>query len=297
MKQAQFFAREAWEYLIRGRGTTLASVVALSAVFFLFGLVLLVTYNVRRAAAGLEARKGITVFLAPGVGESRARELAEVLGGFGEIAAVTFVHKDEALAELEKDLGDFPIGTALGDNPLPHTLVVELSPVHRSREGAVEQLAHELGGYEEVDEVVYGDQWMKTLERNLEVVRLANLSVGVLSAFAVGLVLLTTLRLLFVGRRDTLRILKVVGASDQFLRMPFLYLGAIQCLLAGALALVLLEGARVFFEALFPGVVPLPVGARLGFLFGSAVLGALASYAAIEPSLRRLEQDEGEVVR
>ena len=297
MNQARFFASEAWDYLIRGRGTTLASVVALCAVFFLFGLVLLITYNVRRAAEGLEARKGLTIFLAPGVGEERARELTSVLEGFGEIRSVTFVHKDQALEDLERDLGGFPIGTALGDNPLPHTLLVEMDPEVRGEEGRVEELAHELSSYEEVDEVVYGDRWMETLEHNLRIVRIANLSVGILSAVAVALVLLTTLRLLFVGRRDTLRILKIVGATDQFIRMPFLFLGALQCLLAGSLALVSLEGARLFFEALFPGVVPLPVGARLTFLFGSAVLGCLASYLAIEPSLRRLEQDSDEVVR
>lgn len=293
----RFFAREAWEYLIRGRGTTFASVVALCAVFFLFGLVLLITYNVRRAAEGLEARKGLTVFFLPGVGEERAREIAQVFRGFGEIASVEFIHKDEALADLELELGDFPIGTALGDNPLPHTLLIDLQPEARTRPGAVQELAHELSGYDEIDEVVFGDRWMKTLEENLRVVRMANLSVGILSALAVCLVLLTTLRLLFVGRRETLRILKVVGATDQFLRMPFLFLGGLQCLLAGALALVSLEGARLFFSALFPGVVPLPVGARLGFLLGSAVLGCLASYVAIEPSLRRLEQESDEVMR
>ncbi|MCA9754347.1 MAG: permease-like cell division protein FtsX [Candidatus Eisenbacteria bacterium] len=297
MNQIRFFATEAWDYLVRGRGTSLASVVALCAVFFLFGLVLLITFNVRRAAEGLEARKGLTVFLAPGVSEERAKELVNVLEGFGEIASVTFVSKDDALEDLERDLGDFPIGTALGDNPLPHSLLVEMDPAARSRDGAATALAHELGSYEEVDEVVYGEAWMESLEHNLRVVRIANLTVGILSAFAVVLVLLTTLRLLFVGRKDTLRILKVVGATDQFLRMPFLFLGALQCLLAGALALVSLEGARVFFEALFPGVVPLPVGARLTFLFGSAVLGCIASFVAIEPSLRKLEQDNDEVMR
>ncbi len=297
MNQFRFFAAEAWDYLIRGRGTSLASVIALCAVFFLFGLVLLVSHNVQNAAESLESRKGLTVFLVPGVGEERGSELARTFEGFGEIRTAEFVHRDVALADLENDLGDFPIGSALGENPLPHTIRIELEEVARARAGALLSMAHELSNYEEVDEAIFGDQFVETLEQNLHMVRMANLSVGGLSALAVALVLLTTLRLLFLGRRDTLRILKVVGATDQFIRMPFLFLGGIQCLMAGALALIFLEGARIFFEALFPGVEPLPVAVRLGFLVGSALIGILASFAAIEPSLRRLEQEPEEVVR
>ena len=100
-----------------------------------------------------------------------------------------------------------------------------------------------------------------------------------------------------VGRRDTLRILKVVGASDEFLRTPFLFLGGIQCVIAAVVALALLQAARLFFDAFFPGVRQLPGTWQVGFLFISTVLGVIASYLAIEPSLRRLEKVDDEVVR
>lgn len=297
MNHLRFFIAEAWEYLVRGRATSIASMVALAAVLFLFGLVLLVTHNVRALTGEIQSRKGLTVFFTEGTSESRVRELAAVFEGFGEVAGAEFIDREQALAELEQDLGGFPIGNTLGDNPLPHSLIIQLTPEAAGRAGSLRKLAHELLAYDDVEDVVYGDEWVETLDRNLRMVRMATVSVGSFAALAVGVVLLTTLRLLFVGRRDTLRILKVVGASDEFLRTPFLFLGGIQCLIAACVALVLLNAARLFFEAFFPGVRQLPGGWQIGFLFLSTALGVVASYLAIEPSLRRLEKVDDEVVR
>lgn len=297
MNHVRFFIAEAWEYLVRGRATSLASMVALAAVLFLFGLVLLVTHNVRALTNEIQSRKGLTVFFTEGTTEGRVRELAGVFEGFGEVAGAEFVDREQALIELEKDLGGFPIGNTLGDNPLPHSLIIQLTAEAAGRAGSLRQLAHELLAYDDVEDVVYGDEWVDTLDRNLRMVRMATLSVGSFAALAVGVVLLTTLRLLFVGRRDTLRILKVVGASDEFLRTPFLFLGGIQCLIAACAALVLLHAARLFFDTFFPGVRQLPGAWQVGFLAISTALGVIASYLAIEPSLRRLEKVDDEVVR
>ncbi len=79
MAQIRFFLAEAWEYMIRGRGTTLASIVALSAVLFLLALVLLATHNVELLAERLESRKGLTVFLAEGTVKNYVSEILEKL--------------------------------------------------------------------------------------------------------------------------------------------------------------------------------------------------------------------------
>lgn len=297
MRQLRFFLGEAWEYFVRGRGTTLASVVALSSVFFLFALVLLITHNVQLLAYQFESRKGLTVFFDEGVSEERAQQLADIFGGFGEVGTVHFVDREQALLDLESDLGGFPIGNTLGENPLPHSVVLELTEDVVGRRGVLQDLAAEIQAYEDVEEVIFGGKWVETLDRNLRLVRMANVSVGGLASFAVVVVLLTTLRLLFVGRRETLRILKVVGATENFIRLPFLFLGGLQCMIAAALALALVAGAQWFLEALLPGVRVLPVGWQVAFLFAAGGLGFAASYAAIEPSLRRLEKGRDEVLR
>jgi cell division transport system permease protein len=297
MAQLRFFIAEAWEYMVRGRGTTLASVVALTAVLFLLALVLLVTHNVQLLADRLQSRKGLTVFLADGVGEARARELQQLFSNFGEVSEVRFVDREQELAEIEKDLGGFPVASTLGGNPLPHSLVLSLTPQAAGRPGALQKLAGEIRGVEDVDDVIFGDQWVETLDRNLRTLYSANLAVGLLAAAAVFVVLLTTLRLCFLSRRETVRILKVVGATDRFIRSPFLILGAMQCALAAVLSLLILGATRAFTEAFLPGVAFVPGTWQALFIACACVLGMLASLVSIEPALRSLETRRDEVVR
>ncbi len=297
MSELRFFIAEAWEYLVRGRSATFASVIALTAVLFLLALVLLVTHNVDLLAERLQSRKGLTVFLADGVGEARAGELRDQFSRYGEVASARVVDREEALSEIEHDLGGFPIASTLDENPLPYSLVLTLTPDAAARAGALQKLAGEIRETEDVDDVVFGDEWVDALDRNLKTLFFANLSVGILAALAVFVVLVNTLRLVFLGRRETIRILKVVGATDRFIRSPFLLLGGMQSLLAALLALAILGGVRVVFDAFLPGVQFVPAGWQALFLIGAFLFGLLASLVTIEPSLRGLETRREDVVR
>ena len=293
----RFFVGEAWEYFHRGRGATFSGVLALTAVFFLLALVLLATHNVQSFAARLQSRKALSIFLAEGAGEERARELQEAIGRFGEVAEVKLVDREEALAEIERDLGGFSVISALGENPLPQSLVVTLTSTAAARPGALQSLAAEVRGYEDVEDVIYGEEWVEILDKNIRTLSQANLAVGGLAAISVFVVLLTTLRLVFLGRRETVRILKMVGATDRFIRLPFLILGGMQSVISAGLALVVLAAARAVFDAFFPGARFLPPGWQALFLLGSFVFGVLASLVSVEPALRSLETQREEVVR
>lgn len=297
MEQVRFFLGEAWEYFHRGRGAALSTVLALTAVFFLLALVLLATHNVQSLAGRLQSRKALSVFLAEGASEERARGLQEAIGRFGEVAEVKLVDREEALAEIERDLGGFSVVSALGENPLPQSLVVTLTAAAAARPGALQSLAAEIRSYEDVEDVIYGEEWVETMDRNIRTLSRATLAVGALAAVSVFVVLLTTLRLVFLGRRETVRILKMVGATDRFIRTPFLILGGLQSAFSAGLALVVLAAARAVFDAFLPGARFLPLSWQVLFLLGSFVFGVLASMVSVEPALRSLETRREEVVR
>jgi cell division transport system permease protein len=148
-----------------------------------------------------------------------------------------------------------------------------------------------------VDDVIFGDEWVEALDRNLRTLYSANLAVGCLAAAAVFVVLLTTLRLVFLSRRETVRILKVVGATDHFIRSPFLLMGGMQSSLAAVLALAVLGAVRVVFDTFLPGVRFVPGSWQVLFVLGALLLGMFASLVSIEPALRGLESRREDVVR
>ena len=122
MNLLRFFLSEAWEMQQRDRAAGFASLTALTAVLFLLAVVLLAGHNVRGAARSLEARKGVEVFLADGCSEERIEELAGIFAGFGEVSAVRFVSEDEALREVERDLGGIGVVKRPSQNQRPERI-------------------------------------------------------------------------------------------------------------------------------------------------------------------------------
>lgn len=290
MSRFRFFLAEAFEMLGRDRAGALASLTALTAVLFLLAIVLVAGMNVRGLARNLEARKGIEVFLSDGVDSLRVRELEGIFRSFGEVQDVRFVSRDEALIEIEQDLGGIDVVGALGENPLSPAFQITLTPAAAGRPGVLQELSREIGEYDGVDEVVFGGSWISALERGIRNVYLTTAGAGLLAAIAVVLVLWNTVKLAFLGRLPTIRILKIVGATSGFIRSPYLLLGSLQTAFASVLALGLAAFVRFAIGQMMPGLRFLPPMTIAAFIAGSVLLGTISSFAAVEPALRNLER-------
>jgi cell division transport system permease protein len=290
MSLLAFFFSEAWEIQRRDRAGGLASMTALTAVLFLLAVVLLAGHNVRGVARSLEARKGLEVFLMSDTTPERVQELAAAFRSFGEVADVTFVSQETALREVEQDLGGVDIVGAMGENPLSPSLRIELTPPAASRAGVLPELAREMGSYPGVEEVLYGASWIAGLESGLANVRLATVGAGALAAAAVLLVLWNTIKLAFLGRREAIRIMKIVGATPGFIRAPYLLLGSLHATLAALLAILLTAALRWSLTPMMPGISFLPPLWVAVFLGGAIALGIGSSLASVEPALRNLER-------
>jgi cell division transport system permease protein len=290
MSRFRFFLAEALEMLARDRAGAMASVTALTAVLFLLAIVLVAGINVRGLARNLEERKGIEVFLSDNVDSLRVRELEGIFRSFGEVLDVRYISRDEALMEIEQDLGGIDVTGALGENPLSPAFQITLTPAAASRPGVLQELAREIGEYDGVDEVVFGGAWIEALERGIRNVYMTTAGAGLLAGIAVVLVLWNTVKLAFLGRLPTVRILKIVGATSSFIRTPFLLLGALLTAFASLLGLGLAAFVRFAISQMMPGLHFLPPVTIGLFLAGAILLGLISSFAAIEPALRHLER-------
>jgi septal ring factor EnvC (AmiA/AmiB activator)/cell division protein FtsX len=273
----------------RHPAATVAAVVAMTCVFFILGIFLDISYNVGRLVDRLEARKGLVVFLDPEMSESRREELKGIFEGFEEVASIRFVSREEALRELERDLGGTDVEGILGENPLPDALEITCWPEARDA-ATLASLATEMQAYDGVEDVLYGKRWVEVLDRGLRTLRRLTLLVGLLAAAAVSLVLAATLRLGLLHRRQALGIMTVIGATRGFIRGPFLLAGVLQVLLAMALALFLLWISVAAGNALLPGILYLPAGWIVLLILAGGLVGLGASYVSLEPVLRGLER-------
>ncbi|RPE79856.1 permease-like cell division protein FtsX [Vulcaniibacterium tengchongense] len=194
--------------------------------------------NVERLAGTVQQSRQVGVFLKPEIAPGRARALADELRGRADVAAVELRTPEQGLAELRQAGGFGEALDAVGENPLPSLLRV-------TPRGDEALLAESLKALPEADLVQHDAAWRRRLDTWLRFGgRLAWVLAALLGLGAL-LVVGNTVRLDIQARREEIGVLQLLGASDGFIRRPFLYLGACYGLLAGALALALLSAAEL----------------------------------------------------
>ncbi len=213
----------------------------------------------RALSGGWDDVRDFSVYLAPGLALDKAEALARTLRGKPGIDSVRVIPADVAMAELGKDPGFAGALAALDANPLPHTLVVR--PGASVDRGALEQLGAELQKSPGVDLVKLDLLWVERLNAVLDFLRRLGLIVGGLLIATVVIVVGNTIRLDIQNRSAEIEVAKLLGATDGFVRRPFLYLGAWYGVLGGGVAIMILLAALWGLGA--------PV-ARLAGLYGSS---------------------------
>ena len=282
--------------LARQPGATLMTVIVLAAALALPASLLLVTDNLERLAGRFEAPGKLAVFLESGEGAGDALEdrLRQLQG----VTNVRFVSPDRALAEAARllELGDALQG--LSGNPLPGSFEVTLGPSHRAP-ARMTAIAETIGGWSAVDQVQYDRRWVERFQAAVSFLRRTGGVTAVLLGAVVVLIIGNTIRLAVLNRRREIEVIKMIGGTDAFVRLPFVYTGLIQGL-AGALlasglvavALAVLDASAADLAARYGTHLALhgPGPAYLaGLLAVGGGLGWLGSRVAVGRHLRDIE--------
>lgn len=201
----------------------------------------LVLGNIERFSGDVQRSREISVFLKPGIDVARAQTLAQTLRGRGDVGKVQVRTPGQGLAELRASgLGEAI--SAAGANPLPSLLIV-------TPDGDESMLAASLQQLPEADLVQHDALWRQRLDGWLRFGTRVALVLAALLGLGALLVVGNTVRLDIQSRREEISVLQHLGASDGFIRRPFLYLGAWYGLAAGALAIGLLTLAALALRA------------------------------------------------
>lgn len=294
-----------WPKLPRGRAAwvkdhrrvareSLASVNARIGTTFLVWLLIgialalpaglyLLRVNLDSVTADWEGRPGLSVYFADGASDAVVDALAQTLSEREAIAAVERISPDEALAEFQALSGLDDALALLDENPLPASLRARLSADADAAD--LELAAAAARSATGVDEVVIERTWLARLAAISEVVNRLGLALAALFGLGAVLVTATSVRLAIENQLDELRVLKLVGANQAFMRRPFLYVGAFYGL-GGALV-----GAMLISAVLLTLESPLArllgsygeelrlVGFNGAFLAGLLTLGAVLGIA------------------
>jgi cell division transport system permease protein len=221
------------------------------------------------------------------VSESDIGLLQNSLEGMAGVAEVQYVSKDEAWQEFRAELGDDELLEAVDTNPLPGSFRILLTEQAKAA-SEMETMVGQIAQFPGIEEVQYGAEWVQRLDDLTVTMTIANLLIGLVVSLCVVFVISNTIRLTVLARRDLIEIMKLVGATENFIRAPFLLEGIAQGLAAGILALLLIFFGQQAAETRLAGLAFLHVPQILGFLLFSAFLGWCGSFLSLRSILRRV---------
>lgn len=281
--------REALAAFRRAPVLTGLSSAMVGLALFVVGLFSLATYNLQLALTAIEERVEVVVYLRDDTRQSEIDMLLEELTAIEEVRFVTYVSKRDALERAQRELPEFGelfIDAEVG-NPLPQSLEVELRAGDRSAE-VVERIAAAAEGYPFVEDAQYGREWVDRLFA-LRRIGLASTSVlGGAFALVAALIIGTALRIAIFARRDEIYVMRLVGATNGFIRRPFLLEGAIAGLGGGLMAWAMTYGTyRGVYAYLFE-IAWVPGGWVASGLAVGGAFGMISSALAIRRHLREI---------
>lgn len=295
-QHAQVFLRTLARFIAQPVAAALnALVIGVALSLPAVGYVLL--DNLGAAAQGIAARPQLSLFLRLDANAQAVADIQARLEAHPSVAAARFVPKEVALEQLAERTGLPELASALDGNPLPDAFVVDaradLPP------SGLERLREELAGWPGVDHVQLDSAWARRLDALLRLGRTGIAVLGALLGIALVLASFNTIRLQILTQREEIEVSKLIGATDGFIRRPFLYYGALLGLAGGAIAWGIVEACLRLLEApvaelsrLYGGSFRLAsLGWResLALLGLSAALGWLGAILSVSRHLRDIE--------
>ena len=291
LRQAYYIFQEVGRSLKRNSLLNFAAVGTTAISLFVLGVGMLLVINTNEIAKTIESDIEIMVYMRHDLAEEDAIALEPVIGRISGVKETTFIPRDEALKSLVKRLGD-ELDESVGEqNPLPDAIKVEISDPHE-----VNTIAAEIEDLPGVESVRYGGQdFVKKLFSLTNWVRIVGLLLITLLGLCGIFLIATTTRLTIFARRREINIMKYVGATDWFVRWPFLLEGIILGFFGALLAVVVLYFSYGALIAKIQETITfLPLGSSTevllrifeGLLVVGIVMGAVGSTISVRRYLR-----------
>ena len=303
MRSLAYFFSESLKGLARNAGTALGSIVTIFLSLLIIGVFLIGGVVVDNVVASVECKVSITAYVADDASQTDIDGLKSFIEGLDGVSNVGFTSKEQALENFKNSMTSNPeiVNQLDGQNPLPASLDVELSEAQE-----VESIANAIQTNEmfaricdnpsdPADSLKYGQKTVEKLFNLTNYIRYVGIALVALLIFVAFVFINNTIHLSILARRKEIAIMRLVGASNNFIRGPFLMEGALHAIVGAALAVGVLALLRAFafprVQAALPWL-PIDVSGRtfliiyLILVVAGLIIGLLGSTLAMRRYLK-----------
>lgn len=236
-------------YLKTAKSAVISSTVVIALAVLLLGIYLTISINSVKLLKLIRDKVEIDAYLVDNIQTADISKLTSSIKSIGGIKSVNFVSKDEAAKIFAEEFGQ-DILEVFDHNPLPPSLKINLYDEYKTID-RIEKIKQELAKNREITDVVYAQKNLEIIERNSQSLVFLNLSLLVIITFSSIFLIGNTIRLMIVAKKDTIEIMKLIGATKETIRTPFIMEGFFQGFVGSLLAVILLQVFLGYFYATY----------------------------------------------
>jgi cell division transport system permease protein len=288
------YSKRAIKDILDHRFLSVTTIITIAVSVLIAGAVALFLMNANDIMNTWKKGIRVMVYLKPDIPEIKIGELERRIQEMDGVRDVQFISKKEALQRLKNQMKRQPsLLENLKENPLPDAFEIRLKESFQNR-NRIEALAERLSSLVQVDDVEYGQIWLGRFMSIINLFRLTGYAMGGLFFLAAVFIVANTIRLVLYSRREEVEIMRLVGATDGFIKAPFYIEGLVQGALGGMIGLAVLFVIFLLVslnveQGLTAGLFTirfLSPGASCGILVCSMFVGWLGCYLSLKQFLR-----------
>ena len=219
---------------------SIASIIAIMSSLFILGVVLIIVFNLNYMAEGIESKVEISVFLKRDVADNEIQSIKNRMEAWEGVYEVEFISKKQALEQWKKELGDKASlleGYSDDKNPLPDKFVLRIEKPEYA-----EGILSNIKKIQNIEKVNYSREVADVISKVVNITRLIGFSISALLALIATIIINNTIKMAVYSRRREINIMKYIGATDWYIRWPFIIEGFVLGNLGAILACSLLAG-------------------------------------------------------
>ena len=235
------------------RSSYFTTTISIALVLFLLGMIGLLLLNASQVSNHVKENLSLTVMLKQDAREAEVRQIEKQLLATPQVKTVTYVDKERAARDMEKNLGEDFIST-LGFNPLLPSMEVKFFADYANETGMA-TVASMLKGYKSVSDVYFEKDVVNLIHDNIRKISIVLLCFSALMLLVAVTLINNTVRLMVYSKRFLIRTMQLVGATRSFIRRPFVASSILQGVIGGLLANILLAGVILVTSRELPGVI------------------------------------------
>lgn len=244
-----YYFRELWRYVKSAKSSVISGTIIIAIAVLLLGIYLTISINSIRLMKMIRDKVEIDAYLVENFDETNSGKLMSQIKTIGGVKSIKYISKEEAAKIFSEEFGK-DILEVFGYNPLPPSLKIGLYDEYKTIE-RIEKIKSELKQFREVEDIVYAHGNLEILERNSTSLVFLNLSLMIIITFASIFMVSNTIKLMIAAKRQVIDLMKLIGATKETIRTPFILEGFFQGLAGSLLAVITLQAFLSYFYATY----------------------------------------------